>query len=280
MLSRNDWEELGGHILFLTGCTRFVGSWLLDVLSSANDRYNLGIMVKVLTRDPDGFRARCPHHALNPMIKLLKGDVNTFDYDCVYADGIIHGAVEGTGRVLEMARYIPVSRFMLISSGEVYSPTLDGERKLEIEREVDRSFQFPVIARLFTFVGPYLPLNGRYAVGNFIADVLAGRPIQVMNGYSERSYLYGADMARWLWKIFIHGDGIYDVGGITPVNIGRVGALVRGIVNPVNVLSVHYDVADANNYLPDTRRAVNKLGCKQTVSLEEGIRRMAEWNKA
>ena len=42
------------------------------------------------------------------------------------------------------------------------------------------------IARCFSFVGPLMPLNIHYAIGNFIADIARGKSIIIKGNGKER----------------------------------------------------------------------------------------------
>jgi len=131
--------------------------------------------------------------------------------------------IESTQRVLEFARVRGVKRLLFTSSGAVYgkqppgmthipedyagAPSTDyGHAKRTSEALCTshaNQFAFAaVIARLFAFTGPHLPLDINFAAGNFVRDAMRGGPIHVGgDGTPYRSYCM-----RQTW---LSGFGLY-----------------------------------------------------------------------
>ena len=219
--------------------------------------------------------------------------------------------VTGTRNVLEFARANGSPRMVYVSSGAVYgrsrsSATLCAEDDRSAPLVTDSTIEYdeakrmaealcalyarehalPVsIARGFTFVGPHLPLDQHFAVGNFIRDALNGDPIRVSgDGLAVRSYLYTADLAVWLWTILLRGEmgRPYNVGSDEVISIADLAHLVSEVVNPASAVAVGQmpvQGAPLNFMAPDTTRARTELGLTATVSLAEAIRRTADWNR-
>jgi nucleoside-diphosphate-sugar epimerase len=217
-------------------------------------------------------------------------------------------AVGGTRAVLECARTWGAARVLFTSSGAIYGPQpadleripegllggpdalapaaayAEGKRMAEMLCAIyAKQFALPVtVARLFAFVGPYLPLDFHYAIGNFIADGLAGRPVAVVgDGQPIRSYLYAGDMAAWLWTILAFGEvgSAYNVGSEAAHSIASVAEVVAGAFDPpaeVRIEATATRAGSGNRYVPSTERARNELGLSETVSLVEAVRRTVQ----
>jgi len=216
--------------------------------------------------------------------------------------------VSGTRRTLEFAAQCGATKFLFVSSGAVYgqqpphtahiaendpglktpltSPSAYASGKREAERLCVEAVARGVdatIARGFAFVGPGLPLDSRYAIGNFIRDALAGGPIILDSiGESSRSYLYAADMAEWLWTILLKGTTAraYNVGSERRITIAQLADLVRRVVAPaapVKFREVPPPEDSISQYAPSTHLAREELGLSETIDLAESLRRTADW---
>jgi dTDP-glucose 4,6-dehydratase len=218
--------------------------------------------------------------------------------------------VLGVWEALELARVTQVRRFLFVSSGAVYgsqppateylyedhgahlnsashqSAYAEGKRIGEtLCAGYLREHGLPVtIARPFAFVGPYLPLDRQFAIGNFLRDAFAGGPIIVQgDGTPVRSYLYAADLAVWLWTILGRGalGRPYNVGSDKTLTIREVAELVNSIASPGGRVEVRGTPAPgpASRYVPSTLRARLELGLAETVPLEDAIRRTVDWHR-
>jgi len=218
--------------------------------------------------------------------------------------------VEGTRRVMEFAAQHGAKKILYTSSGAVY-----GQQPADLARipeeypgapnpadtksawgESKRAAEFICgyysdkygmeikIARCFSFVGPYLPLDIHYAVGNFIRDALRGGPIQISgDGTPLRSYLYAADLMIWLWTILFNGESgrVYNVGSDKEITIAALANLVASSVrSPVEVKIAKSPNLDTppERYVPSTDRAKKELGLAETIDLEEAIKRTIIFN--
>ena len=324
------WEEVRGKQIFITGGTGFFGCWLLESLTFANDQLKLGAKAVVLSRDPKAFAIKVPHLATHPAVKLIKGDVRSFDFPAGDFPFVIHAAttssaqlnredpllmfetiVDGTRRVLEFARSHGTRKFLLTSSGAVYGrqPTEmthipedypgapdpmdpdsaygEGKRAAELLCRL-QALKYGIeakIARCFAFIGPYLPLDAHYAVGNFIRNACKGEPVCVSgDGRPYRSYLYAADLAIWLWTILFKGESCrsYNVGSDRSINIADLAGLVCRLSQPGTefIIAKQADPScQPQRYVPAVELARNELGLESCVSLEEAIERTIRWHR-
>ena len=299
LLRANDRLDLGTQLVLLTRDPEGFSGRCPHIANSA--------AVELLAGDIRTFDPPAGHFDL---AVHLAAETNTHrqepDPD-VYFDVI----VGGTRRLLDFAERAEVRSLMMVSSGAVYGgqpetvgslheddrygPLLTrpgaayGEAKRCAElltyARAERNGFKATVARGFAFLGPYLPLDLGFAVGNFISDALTTGEIVVRgDGTPLRTYMYAADMATWLWSIALagHAGTPYNVGSDEVVSVAELAHLVAtasGEGTAVRVLGDAGRVGVGSAYVPDLSRARAELGLNVTVGVQEALMRTLDWHR-
>jgi dTDP-glucose 4,6-dehydratase len=330
-LTAEFWSRFRGARLFVTGATGFIGGWLLEVVLRANEVLGSGIEIFALTRNPDRAKARSPHVFSAPDVKLIAGDVTSFDMNLGDIDLCIHAAadaadsagaadelrvfevaVTGTRHVLDLAAASGVSRVLVVSSGAVYGKQPSSLARIPEEfpgapgtldantayAQAKRAAEWlgcaharmsgiaVTIARIFALVGANLPLDGPFAVGNFIRDALGGGAIEIRgDGRAIRSYLYAADACVWLLHILMSGASqqAYNVGSEQELSIAELAQRVvraSGTDLPIKVCQAPDPLVPAPRYVPATNKARHELGLAEYTTLDAALHKTIKWNRA
>lgn len=223
---------------------------------------------------------------------------------------VLDSMTQGTRRVLDFTRRHKNAKFLFLSSGAVYGrqphslpripedflgtpdPAGPGAAYAEGKRLAELlcvlyGAKYGVqakIARCFTLVGPYLPLDAHYAIGNFIRDGLNGGPIRVKSdGTPVRSYLYSADLAVWLWTILFKGKPgrPYNVGSDRAVTVRELASAVARVFRPKSGIRIEKKTSPGmagDCYVPCVDRAKKELGLSRVFGLRRAIQKTIDWN--
>jgi dTDP-glucose 4,6-dehydratase len=187
-----------------------------------------------------------------------------------------------------------------LSSGAVYGEqvnTIQPEKDIELKAlnlnqyslsKIDAEFELQKSntrgelsyssPRLFAFLGPHLPLEAHFAIGNFLNDCLNGNNISVNgNPQTTRSYLYPTDLVMWLIKLLVKPTNL-------PLNFGSDKSMTMKEI--ANNLSVTFDGREIkyknpespiSHYVPSIENTKKYLGVSQSVSFSEGMERWIKW---
>src|SRR5713226_8661761 len=215
---------------------------------------------------------------------------------------VIQTNVTGTFILLEVSRKISVSRFVHVSTDEVYgdipagvfadenfplrpsSPYSASKAAADLlVRSYIRTYKFPaVITRSSNNYGPYqfpekfVPLTITNAIGDKALPVYG-------DGKQQRDWLHVEDNCRGILSVLEKGKigEVYNIGGL---DLDENLTLVRRILNltgrPESLVSYVQDrPGHDRRYALNCRKMETELGWRPTINLEDGLRRTIDWYK-
>ncbi len=242
-------------------------------------------------------------HLASPLIRPQ--DPNSFHAHLAIATSAMQQVIEWAGRtgpdcnVLFTSSGAVYGNFLGSSGGtRPYEETFTGQQEFLSEKLVYSQtkrylellllsagirFGFGVkIARCFSFVGPYLPLDSNYAVGNFLRNALNGERIVIQgDGRVRRSYLYAADMVIALMAILLAGrnGAAYNVGGNQAYSLLEVALLVAAQAPGCNVdvLNRQVSTGAGADYVPDLQQFHRDFSDLPSLTISQAIAKTFRW---
>ncbi len=225
------------------------------------------------------------------------------DRSIAKASEFVRTNILGSQCLLELARSHKVSRFVQVSTDEVYG-SVDGQApSLEnsplapnspyaaskaaadlLCRAYLRTYKFPVIVtRCTNNYGPYqhpeklIPLT--------ISNALEDKPLPVYgDGLNVRDWIYVTDHCSALDAVLQRGrEGeIYNVGGgNTRTNLEIVHAILRLLGKPASLVQFVKDRPGHDRlYALNSEKICRELGWSPQVSFEQGLAATVQWYQA
>jgi UDP-glucose 4-epimerase len=311
-------KELKNKNILVTGGAGFIGSELVHQLAGA------GAEVVVIDSLVNGRRENL-EGLLTGKIQLVVTDVRddqsvaglirgvdlVFHLACLGVRHSIHSPHENhevnataTLQLLIAARNAGVSRFVYVSSSEVYGTarsvpmseehptypmTVYGASKLAGEcytRAFYQTYGFPtVVVRPFNTFGPRCHHEGDSGevIPKFMLRCMTGLPMIVFgDGSQTRDFTYVSDTAGGILLAGI-SDGVLgetiNFGSGSEISINHLAQEVSQVVGGPDIPLI-YDPprpGDVARLFADTRKARQLLGYSPQLTLTEGLIRLRDW---
>jgi dTDP-glucose 4,6-dehydratase len=210
--------------------------------------------------------------------------------------------VEGTRVLLDAIREVPVDRFILISSSEVYGTAekvpMDEEHPLNprspyaaTKAGADRlayayhaTYDLPIV-----IVRPFNNYGARQhpekVIPRFVLQALADEPLTVHgDGTASRDWLFVVDDAEAIEAVIeadldsVAGE-VINVATGEDVSVSRIADLVLGVLGKPSTLKefVEERPGQVRRHVGSTEKAERLLGWRARTPLEEGLARTVAW---
>lgn len=133
------------------------------------------------------------------------------------------------------------------------------------------------IARCFTFVGPRLPLQQNFAIGNFFLNLIRKEPIKILSKRQViRSYMCSKDLVFWLLSILNVTDNkfkIFNVGSEISISLIDLAKRFKKIFKcEIQYPKILLDKnKSADIYVPNCKKIITTLNLNYEKNIDKLI---------
>jgi dTDP-glucose 4,6-dehydratase len=307
--------------IFVTGGAGFIGSNFIRHVFQSRNNYTVLNYDKLTYAGNLANLHSISHH---PGYQFIKGDICdgvATESAMRSCDAVVHFAAEshvdrsiyepapviqtnviGTFILLEIARKLAISRFVHISTDEVYgdiAPAAHADEDSPLQpnspysaskaasdllvRSYVRTYKFPALITRssnnygsYQFPEKFLPL--------MVTNALDNKPLPIYgDGKQQRDWLHVEDNCRGILAVLERGriGEVYNIGGShVEENLSMAQRLLRATGKSQSLLRYVTDrPGHDRRYALNSTKIEAELGWKPEISLEDGIRRTVEWYK-
>lgn len=324
------WEKFKNKSVFVAGGSGLLGSYLVKSLLFANRVHKLNLNVICNIRRPLSIHSRMYSFLKDGHLEIFNHDISKpFPKGFPVSDFIIHAASQaspkyygvdpvgtlkansiGTANLLEHAKMNHATKFLFLSSGEIYGIPKEGK---ELIGESDYGYLDPlnarscyaeskrmgetmciawgkqynidtVIVRPFHTYGPTLDSDDGRVFADFVSDVVNSRDIVLKSdGLAIRPFCYITDATIAMLLVLLNGISgeAYNMGNpYAQISMKNLAELLVKMVPDKNLkvtlmtdLNNHsYLKSSVDKAIPAIEK-IKLLGWYPRVSLEEGFHR-------
>lgn len=214
----------------------------------------------------------------------------------------------GTINMLELTRKHK-AKFLLASTSEIYGDPKEHPQKetywgnvnpIGIRACYDESKRFAEmmtfvyarkyklnarIVRIFNTYGPRMRKDDGRVVSNFINQAMEGKPVTVYGeGLQTRSFCFVSDLVAGIIKAMLK-DGtqgeVFNLGNPEEYRMIDLAEKIKSMTGSASEI-VHNSLPedDPSRRCPDIAKAMQILGWKPTVTIDEGLRKTLEYYRS
>ena len=216
--------------------------------------------------------------------------------------------VMGTTNLLELARQLPIERFLYVSSGSIYGEDYDPEVALTedtvprprtlyaltkytselLTRRYGELHGFPTVStRLGSPFGPMERVTGHRAnqsvLKGWTGNIVRGEPVEVADRAAEGTFTYVVDIANGIATVLDAPSLSYDVYNVTGEERRSMGYIIQVLeeVHPgLRVVDVPSTAPIRGGSYLSSARLRGDLGFAPQFDIHSGVREYLAWRRA